>query len=133
MVNAPPAMAELSTSLITDGTAGRIAEWKRKEIVERQTIARRVLAGLDVRTQPNSPHLWVLLPESWRTEAFVARARHRGILLNSAESFVVGHETDVEAVRISLGPPSTRSALEDGLTEIVRLLKRVPEAYELVV
>jgi DNA-binding transcriptional MocR family regulator len=133
LVNAPPAMAELSTSLITDGTAGRIAEWKRKEIAERQTIARRVLAGLDVRTQPNSPHLWVLLPEPWRTDAFVARARHRGILLNSAESFVVGRETGVEAVRISLGPPSTRSALEDGLTEVVRLLKRVPEAYELVV
>ena len=133
MVYAPPAMAELSTSLITDGVAGRIAEWKRKEIAERQTIAARVLAGLDVHTQPKSPHLWVRLPEPWRTDAFVARARHRGILLNSAESFAVGNETDVQAVRITLGPPSTRSALEEGLTEIVKMLKRVPEAYELVV
>jgi len=133
MVNAAPAMAELSTSLITDGVAGRIAEWKRKEIAERQTIATRVLTGLDVRTQPNSPHLWVMLPAPWRTEAFVARARHRGILLNSAESFAVGHQTEVQAVRIALGPPSTRSALEDGLAEIVRMLRRVPETYELVV
>jgi DNA-binding transcriptional MocR family regulator len=133
MVNAPPAMAELSTNLITDGVGGRITEWKRKEIAERQIIAARALAGLDVQTQARSPHLWVRLPEPWRTEAFVARARHRGILLNSAESFAVGHETDVQAVRISLGPPSTRSALEDGLNEIVRMLKRVPEAYELVV
>jgi DNA-binding transcriptional MocR family regulator len=133
MVNAAPAMAELSTSLITDGVAGRIAEWKRKEIAERQTIATRVLAGLDFRSQPNSPHVWVRLPEPWRTEAFVARARHRGILLNSAESFAVGHQTDVQAVRITLGPPSTRSALEDGLAEIVRMLSRVPETYELVV
>ena len=133
MVNAPPAMAELSTSLITDGVAGRITEWKRKEIAERQTIASRVLAGLDVQTQPKSPHIWVRLPEPWRTDAFVARARHRGILLNSAESFAVGHETDVQAVRITLGPPATRSALEEGLTELVKMLKRVPEAYELVV
>jgi hypothetical protein len=36
-------------------------------------------------------------------------------------------------VRITLGPPSTRSALEEGLAEIVKMLKRVPEAYELVV
>ena len=57
----------------------------------------------------------------------------RGILLNSAESFVAGHETDVQAVRITLGPPETRSALEEGLTEIVRMVSRVPEAYELVV
>ena len=133
MVNAPAAMAELSTSLITDGVAGRITEWKRKEIAERQTIASRVLAGLDVQTQPRSPHLWMRLPEPWRTDAFVARARHRGILLNSAESFVAGHETDVEAVRITLGPPSTPSALEEGLAELVRMLKRVPEPYELVV
>ncbi len=132
MVNAPPAMAELSTSLITDGVAGRIAEWKRKEIVERQAIASRVLAGLDVQTQPMSPHLWVRLPAPWRTGAFVARARHRGILLNSAESFAIG-QTDVQAVRITLGPPSTRSALEEGLSEIVNMLKRIPEAYELVV
>ena len=55
MVNAPPAMAELATSLITDGVAGRITEWKRKEIAERQAIATRVLAGLDVQTQPKKP------------------------------------------------------------------------------
>ena len=133
MVNAAPAMAELATSLITDGVAGRIAEWKRKEIAERQSIATRVLAGLNVQTQPQSPHLWVRLPEQWRTDAFVARARHRGILLNSAESFAVGHETEVRAVRITLGPPATRSALEEGLSEIVKMLARVPEAYELVV
>jgi DNA-binding transcriptional MocR family regulator len=119
IVNAPPARAELSSTLITEGVAARIAEWKRKEIGERQAIASRVLSGLDVQTHPKSPHLWVRLPEPWRTDAFVARARHRGILLNSAESFAVGHETDVQAVRITLGPPSTRSALEEGLTEIV--------------
>jgi hypothetical protein len=39
----------------------------------------------------------------------------------------------VQAVRIALGPPATRSALEDGLTELVRMVNRVPEAYELVV
>ena len=103
IVNAPPAMAELATSLITEGVAGRIVDWKRKEIAARQDIVLRVLGGLSMQTQPASPHAWVTLPEPWRTDAFVARARHRGILLNSAESFAVGHETDVEAVRIALG------------------------------
>ena len=109
IVNAPPAMAELATSLITDGVAGRIVEWKRKEIAARQTIAARVLSGLTIQTHPQSPHVWVRLPEPWRTDAFVARARHRGILLNSAESFAVDHEPDVQAVRIALGPPATRA------------------------
>ncbi len=133
VVNAPPVMAELATSLITEGVAGRIVEWKRKEIAARQSIAARVLGGLRIQTHHASPHVWVNLPDPWRTDAFVARARHRGILLTSAESFAVDHETDVQAVRIALGPPATRSALEEGLTEIVRMMDRVPEAYELVV
>jgi DNA-binding transcriptional MocR family regulator len=133
IVHAPPAMAELSTSLITEGIAGRIVEWKRKELMARQEIARRTLAGLNVQSHPQSPHVWVRLPEPWRTDAFVARARHRGILVNGAESFAVDHETDVQAVRIALGPPATRSALEEGLTDLVRMVNRVPEAYELVV
>jgi DNA-binding transcriptional MocR family regulator len=133
MVNAPPAMAELATSLITDGMAGRIVEWKRKEIAARQEIASRVLRGLEVQTHPQSPHLWVTLPEPWRSDAFVSRARHRGILLTGAESFAVGGETDLQAVRIALGPPATRTALEEGLNELVRMVNRVPEAYELVV
>jgi DNA-binding transcriptional MocR family regulator len=133
VVNAPPAMAELATSLITDGVAGRIVEWKRKEIAARQAIATRILAGLPLQTHPMSPHVWMRLPEPWRTENFVSRARHRGILLNSADAFAVGHETEAQAVRLALGPPATRSALEDGLTELMRLVNRVPESYDLVV
>jgi DNA-binding transcriptional MocR family regulator len=133
VVNAPPAMAELATSLITEGVAGRIVDWKRKEIAERQEIAARVLKPFQIQTHPQSPHLWMKLPAPWETDAYIARARHRGILLNGAESFAVNHETDLQAVRIALGPPATRSALEEGLNELVRMVNRVPEAYELVV
>ena len=133
VVNAPPAMVELSTSLITDGVAGRIVEWKRKEFLARQTIAVRALAGLQIQTESCSPHVWVRLPEPWRSDAFVTRARHRGILVSGAESFSVRDDPPVQAVRIALGPPATRPALEDGLAELVRIVNRVPDAYELVV
>jgi DNA-binding transcriptional MocR family regulator len=133
LVNAPPAMAELATSLITEGVASRIVEWKRKEIAGRQEIAARLLSDMSVQTHPLSPHLWVRLPDSWRTDAFIARARHRGILLTGADSFAVGHETDFQAIRIALGPPPTRQALENGLSALVRMVNRLPEAYELVV
>jgi len=133
LVNAPPAMAELATSLITEGVATRIVEWKRKEIAARQEVARRVLQGLSFQAHPQSPHIWVRLPEPWQSDAFVTRARHRGILLTGADSFAVGHETALQAIRIAIGPPATRSALEEGLNEIVQMVHRVPEAYELVV
>jgi DNA-binding transcriptional MocR family regulator len=132
-VNAPPAMAELATSLITEGVAGRIVEWKRKEMAARQEIAMRVLHGLSIQTQPTSPHMWVTLPLPWQTDAFVARARHGGILLTGADSFAVGHQTAPQAIRIALGPPATRSALEEGLNDLTRIVHHTPEAYELVV
>jgi len=133
VVNAAPAMAELATSLITDGVASRIVEWKRKEIAARQEIAQRVLQGLSLQTHAQSPHIWVRLPEPWQTDAFITRARHRGIMLTGADSFAVGHETDLQAIRIAIGPPATRSALEEGLSELVQMVHHVPEAYELVV
>jgi DNA-binding transcriptional MocR family regulator len=133
LVNAPPAMAELATTLITEGVAARIVEWKRKEMAARQEIASRLLRGMSIQTQPMSPHVWLKLPEPWQTDAFLARARHRGILLTGAESFAADRQTDVQAIRIALGPAATRSALEEGLTELMRIVNRVPEAYELVV
>src|SRR5581483_2696338 len=133
MVNAPPAMAELATHLITDGVAGRIVEWKRKEIHARQEIVSRVLREFSLQSHKSSPHVWVQLPEPWQTDAFVTRARHRGILLTGADAFAIGHETTKQAIRIAIGPPSTRSALEEGLIELTRIVNRVPEAYELVV
>jgi len=133
VVNAAPAMAELATSLITAGVASRIVEWKRKEIAARQEIAQRVLQGLSLQTHAQSPHIWVRLPEPWQTDAFITRARHRGIMLTGADSFAVGHETDLQAIRIAIGPPATRSALEEGLSELVQMVHHVPEAYELVV
>jgi DNA-binding transcriptional MocR family regulator len=133
VVIAPPVTAELATSLITEGVATRIVEWKRKEIAARQEIATRVLQGLSIQTHPMSPHIWVTLPEPWQAEAFVARARHGGILLTGAESFAVGHQTDLQAVRIALGPPATRLALEEGLTQLMRIIHHTPDAYELVV
>ena len=130
---APPVMAELATTLITEGVATRIVEWKRKETAARQTMATRMLHGLSLQTHPMSPHIWLKLPDTWHTDALISRARHRGILLSGADSFAVGHETDLQAVRIALGPPETRAALEAGLAELMRVIQRTPEAYELVV
>jgi hypothetical protein len=38
-------------------------------------------------------HLWISLPEPWRTETFVARARDRGVVVNSSEEFMVGRQS----------------------------------------
>lgn len=133
IVNAPPAMAELASLLITDGTAARIVEWKRNEVAARQEIAGRVLKGLRYQTHPFSPHIWLYLPEPWRAETFVAEARQRGVTVNGAEAFAADSESAVQAIRICLGPPRSRAVLEEALMRLTRILDQAQKPNTLVV
>jgi DNA-binding transcriptional MocR family regulator len=133
IVNAPPAMAELATSLIRDGVADRIVEWKRKEIAARQEIASRLLEGLEVWTHPFSPHVWVQLPEPWTADAFTAQARDRGLIVSPAREFAIRQAFALRTIRVCLGPPRSRPALEDALRLLVRVVGQSEAASELVV
>jgi DNA-binding transcriptional MocR family regulator len=133
VVNAPPAMAELASTLVTDGTAVRIVDWKRKEVAARQGIVNRVLAGLRLQTHPYSPHVWLYLPDPWQTHTFVSQAKQRGVRLNGTGDFAADQETAVQAVRICIGPPRNRAVLEDALWRLTRIVQGTPELSEVIV
>jgi len=118
VIMASPIGADLLSGWIEDGTAARIADWKRHEIAARQTMARRLLQGERIQTHAASPHLWLHLPLRWTSDSFVALARSRGVILNPSRQFAVG-EPEPRTVRICLGTPRTRAGLDQALT-IVR-------------
>src|SRR5829696_8984140 len=62
MIMASPIGADLLSGWIEDGTAARIADWKRHEFTARQVMARRLFEGERMQTHPSSPHLWLQLP-----------------------------------------------------------------------
>jgi DNA-binding transcriptional MocR family regulator len=131
-IMAPPLGADLMSIWIEDGTAARIVEWKRHEVAARQAMARRLLRDARYQTRPSSPHLWVQLPSHWSTEAFAAQVRARGVLLNPASEFAVG-ERPPRAVRLCLGTPRTRAALDQALTIVAETLAdRAPAARAVV-
>jgi DNA-binding transcriptional MocR family regulator len=133
LINAPAAMAELASTLITDGTAVRIVDWKRKEIVRRQQVVHRVLSGYNFQTHAYSPHVWLYLPDSWQTQVFLSQASQRGVRLNGAGDFAVDSEAPLQAVRICLGPPRSWAVLEDALMRLVRIFQRTPELSDVIV
>jgi DNA-binding transcriptional MocR family regulator len=119
-----PLLAELASAWIESGKATAMADWKRDEIAARYALAKEILGPwLQASLEPCF-HLWVSLPDAWRTETFVARARDRGVVVNSAEEFMVGRQSALHAVRVCLGATLRRERLEDGLAE---LLREVPE------
>lgn len=125
---AAPLMAEIAATWIQDGTADAILERKREEAAARVSLARTLLGGLEFQAHPFGYHLWLQLPEPWRSDAFVAQARARGVAVTAAEAFVVGRGSAPHAVRVGLGAARSRTELEKGLRLLVEVLAGSPEA-----
>jgi DNA-binding transcriptional MocR family regulator len=132
MINTSPIGADIMSSWIEDGTAERIAEWKRHEVAARQQMARRLLQGERLQTIPSSPHIWLHLPVKWDADTFTAHARARGVVVNAAHEFTVA-DVQPRAVRLCVGTPRTRGGLEQALTRVVEALRDRAPATRVVV
>ncbi len=131
MIMASPIGADLLSGWIEDGTAARIAEWKRHEFTARQAMARRIFEGERFQMQPASPHIWLQLPARWSSESFAAHVRSRGVVLNASTQFAV-NDQPARAVRVCLGPPRTRPGMEQAFTIIKESLASQPVAARAV-
>jgi DNA-binding transcriptional MocR family regulator len=131
MIMASPIGADLLSGWIEDGTAARIADWKRHEFTARQAMARRLFEGQRMQTHASSPHLWLQLPSRWSSESFAAHVRSRGVILNASAQFAVGDQP-ARAVRVCLGPPRTRPGMEQAFTIIRQSLEGQPAAARAV-
>jgi DNA-binding transcriptional MocR family regulator len=116
----PPLGAELASHWIQSGVADRLIELRQREAIARQKLARAKLRGYDYRFYSASYHGWLLLPDAWRTDAFVTRLADRGVAVTSGETFVVGRAVAPHAVRLCLGGAVDQRQLEDAL-EIIRV------------
>lgn len=119
---APPLSAELVTRWITDGTADRMIDERRREIAARQAVAAELMAGAAVRTHPSSLNLWLELPSHWSAGAFTAAALQRGVSVVAGDAFMCTPSAP-PAVRVSLGSARDRDELARGLA-VIRALER---------
>ncbi len=124
---AAPLMAEIVSEWIKDGTADRLVEQRRVEAAARQELAARALEGFRFDAHPLSFHLWLHLPEPWRSNEFAAKLKRRGVLVSPSESFVPGREEAPHAVRVCLGTPRTRERLEGALAVVRGVLRETPD------
>jgi DNA-binding transcriptional MocR family regulator len=126
-----PLPAEVATQWIESGEALAIAKWKRTETAARHALAVGIL-GKWLPPSPVSFHLWLPLPEPWRAESFVSQARARGVVVNSAEEFLVGQKGAPQAIRVCLGATLSRERLGEGLRHLAHLLATPPRPSAMV-
>ncbi|MBP2301341.1 aminotransferase-like domain-containing protein [Azospirillum picis] len=120
--SAPALPAEVAARWIQDGTADRIVATQREEDLARQRLARSILPADAVCGHPAAQHLWLVLPEPWRREDFIAEARRRGVIVTGADAFAVGRASAPHAVRLGLCMPRGRDEAARGLRALADAL-----------
>ena len=112
---------EIAVRWILSGIASKVEQDKQKDAAARNRLARRYLKGQGFTTDRNSYHIWLNLPEAWRTDRFVAEARERGIAISPASAFCIQEASAPNAVRIALASPPADD-LDKALKVLVQLL-----------
>lgn len=120
-----PLTATLATRWINDGTAQAMLLAIRKESVERQKLAARLLPADSYRTHPEAFHLWLSLPRSWHRIEFASHLRARGVAVVGSHEFCI-EKNPPEAVRICLGGPVDRAECQHALELIHDMLTQAP-------
>ena len=123
---ATPAMVELLSHWITDGTVARLIGWQREALRERHAIARELLGTATYSAHPQSLHIWLDVPPGRNEEEFVAQARQRGVAVASGRAFRLGERDRRDAVRIALGSTDAQE-LRRGLSLVAETLQNPSE------
>jgi DNA-binding transcriptional MocR family regulator len=124
---ATPLTAQIGTEWIQNGVGRELADGHRKEAIERQQMARRILRGHDLSPELRAYHLWMRLPEPWSAEAFALELRMRGVAVTPSSAFATTRNAPA-AIRLCLCEPPERETLEHGLEIIASTAKGIPGA-----
>jgi len=130
---ASPPMAEVVTSWVDSGELEKFVAWRRDTAQVRNELARNILPADGMLSHPFGFHVWLQLPDPWRSEDFVVHAHRRGVAVTSAEVFVVGRQDAPHAVRVSLMPVADTGRLEGALRILAEILEEPPEPGLVVV
>lgn len=121
-----PLPVAVTGALLDDGADALLAA-RREALAERQRRIARLdgVGGARLVHRPTSHHAWLdLTSTAWsRSEAFVAAAAERHVIVSDAHVFHVGPRTAPSAVRLALGT-ATDAELDQAIDVIAELLAR---------
>jgi DNA-binding transcriptional MocR family regulator len=124
---AAPLTSEIVAEWIRDGTAESLLAARRREAAARHELVRAAL-GVVPGLTAGAYHCWMPLPAPWRSAAFAAECRRRGVAVTPSDAFHAGAGEPPSAVRLCVGAPRTRDALARGLRAVGQALEAMPEA-----
>ncbi len=123
---ATPLVFEIANLWLANGTVDELAGEQRRLLDERQRLAARRLQGHDYAARPSSLHVWLSLPPAWRAEELQQQAEQEGLIITTAQPFMVEQTPPPRRVRLSLGAETDLERLDRGLELLAQLLDEAP-------
>ncbi|MEO3473117.1 PLP-dependent aminotransferase family protein [Roseomonas sp. CAU 1739] len=125
--HASPIGLAAATAWMESGLLRRLEAQKRIDAQARQAVLRAGLVGQALLGDPRAYHLWLELPEPWRSDAFTTAAARRGVAVTPSSAFASQPGHAPNGVRIAFSSPSM-DAMERGVRVIAALLAAGPES-----
>lgn len=122
-VMAPPLEAELVSQLIDSGSAEKMIDEKKEELLIRNKIVDGYFQKYHLYGGACSQFRWLLLPRRWSGRKFEQAAKERGVQVFGNERFIVGKATVAPAVRLAVSTPKSLDHLEQGARILADLLR----------
>ncbi len=122
---APPSMeGSIAAAWIETGTADAIAQEVRAEIAVRRAMAEAILGSAVERGFGDAPHVWAPLSEL-AAERVAGRCLRAGVAVTPPSAPVIA-PTLISGIRLCLGTPRPRAALERALNVVKDALNSDP-------
>lgn len=122
----PRPVTDIATRLFTSGEAMRLRHAAQDEMGRRLQILLRSFGNFDLGWQPGLSFVWLRLPTGWRASTFTRRAEAEGVLLRSADEYVLQDGHAPNAVRIALAGGVSEERFQRALSRLKQLLDSPP-------
>lgn len=127
-VMAPPLNAALVTEWIDSGAIERLIAEVRQEASLRMREAVAILRNAAVDRHPEGYHLWMSVAAGINSSEVAAQLARAGVPAVSSAAFAVDPADPRQAIRLSLGGPSSRQRVYGELRRIDAMLAHPGEA-----
>ncbi|MER5171649.1 PLP-dependent aminotransferase family protein [Thioclava sp. GXIMD2076] len=122
----PRPVTDIVTRLLNSGEALRLRLAAQAEMDRRLKLAINILGGYEISWQEGLSFLWLRLPLGWRGSTFVRMAEAEGVLLRSADEYVLQDGHAPNAVRIALAGGVTENMMCQALGRLTGILQSQP-------
>ena len=122
----PRPVTDLVTRLFTSGEAMRLRHEAQEVMARRLQMVVQALGDQDIAWQPGLSFLWLRLPLGWRGSTFARVAEAEGVLLRSADEYVLQDGHAPNAVRIAMAGGVPEERFHRAIGRLVRLLENPP-------